>query len=144
MRPLLTYLHDSLFRGALDALDVPKETAGTSPTHLFKESAASSMSHGRFNSFADFYPFYLSEHRNAACRRLHFVGTLLVITLSATAIGTRTWWLLALVPVAGYGFAWVGHFAFERNRPATFAHPFYSLAADFVMFRDILVGRIKL
>lgn len=102
------------------------------------------MSHGRFNSFADFYPFYLSEHRNAACRRLHFVGTLLVITLSATAIGTRTWWLLALVPVAGYGFAWVGHFAFERNRPATFAHPFYSLAADFVMFRDILVGRIKL
>ena len=101
------------------------------------------MSHDRFNSFADFYPFYLSEHRNAVCRRLHFVGTALVIVLFVTALAMRTWWLLALVPFAGYGFAWLGHFAFEHNRPATFTYPWYSLAADFVMFRDILVGRIK-
>jgi len=102
------------------------------------------MSHDRFNSFADFYPFYLPEHRTAACRRLHFFGTMLVIALFATALAMRKWWLMALLPVAGYGFAWLGHFAFEHNRPATFTYPWYSLAADFVMFRDILVGRIKL
>ncbi len=102
------------------------------------------MSHDRFTSFADFYPFYLSEHRTAACRRLHFVGTTLVITCLVAAFATRQWWLLLFVPVVGYGFAWLGHFAFEHNRPATFTHPWYSLAADFVMFRDILVGRIKL
>jgi hypothetical protein len=101
------------------------------------------MPSDRYNTFADFYPFYLSEHRTAACRRLHFVGTFLVIALCVAAIASRKWWLLALMPVAGYGFAWVGHFVFERNRPATFTYPWYSLAADFVMFRDILVGRIK-
>jgi len=105
---------------------------------------ASSMSNDRYNSFADFYPFYLSEHRTAACRRLHFVGTGAVVGLLVSAVVFTKWWLLALVPLAGYGFAWVGHFAFEHNKPATFAHPWYSLLADFVMFRDILVGRIKL
>jgi hypothetical protein len=105
---------------------------------------ASSMPHERYNSFADFYPFYLSEHRTAACRRLHFVGTALVIGLLVSAVVLSKWWLLALMPVAGYGFAWVGHFAFEHNKPATFAHPWYSLLADFVMFRDILFRRIKL
>jgi hypothetical protein len=60
------------------------------------------------------------------------------------AIATGRWlWLLAL-PLFGYGFAWLGHFAFERNRPATFKHPLYSLAGDFVMFRDMLTGRLKL
>ena len=97
----------------------------------------------RYNSFADFYPFYLSEHRTVACRRLHFVGTGIVISLAIAAVLLARWWLLGLVPIAGYGFAWVGHFAFEHNRPATFQHPWYSLLADFVMFRDILVGRIK-
>jgi hypothetical protein len=105
---------------------------------------ASSMPHDRYNRFADFYPFYLSEHRSAACRRLHFIGTALVIALFATAILSSTWWLLALVPIAGYGFAWIGHFAFEHNKPATFMHPWYSLLGDFAMFRDILLGRIKL
>ena len=101
------------------------------------------MPHDRFSSFADFYPFYLSEHRTAACRRLHFVGTAIVIVLLSAAISLRSWQLLLLVPVAGYGFAWLGHFAFERNHPATFEHPWYSLRADFVMFRDMLTGRIK-
>jgi hypothetical protein len=103
----------------------------------------SSMPNDRYNSFADFYPFYLSEHRTPACRRLHFVGTATVIGLFATGILLTEWWLLALTPLAGYGFAWLGHFLFEHNKPATFAHPLYSLIADFVMFRDILVGRIK-
>lgn len=97
----------------------------------------------QFRSFADFYPYYLGEHSNPTCRRLHFVGTSLVIALLAYTIGSGKWLLLLAVPVAGYGFAWVGHFFFERNRPATFSHPFYSLIGDFVMFRDILLGRIS-
>jgi len=98
----------------------------------------------RFESFADFYPFYLGEHQNIVCRRLHFVGTSLVIALLAwTAWSGQALWLL-LVPLVGYGFAWVGHFGFEKNRPATFKHPIYSLVGDFVMFKDILAGRIKI
>ena len=95
-----------------------------------------------FKSFAEFYPYYLEEHRDRTCRRLHFVGTSLVILLLLTAIISGKWLLLLLVPLFGYGFAWVGHFKFEHNRPATFKHPFYSLAGDFVMFKDILTGRI--
>ena len=96
----------------------------------------------RYRSFAEFYPFYLSEHRNRTCRRLHFVGSALVLAVVAAAIATRDpVWLLA-APVAGYGFAWVGHFAFEKNRPATFQYPLYSLMGDWVMFRDMLRGRI--
>ncbi|MCT8165429.1 DUF962 domain-containing protein [Pseudomonas putida] len=101
-------------------------------------------SSAQFRSFAEFYPYYLGEHSNPTCRRLHFVGTSLVIALLAYTIGSGKWLLLLAVPVFGYGFAWVGHFFFEKNRPATFTHPFYSLIGDFVMFRDILLGRISL
>ena len=95
-----------------------------------------------YRSFADFYPYYLAEHSNRTTRRLHFAGTLLVILTLLYAVLTQRWLLLALVPLFGYGFAWVGHFAFEKNRPATFKHPLYSLAGDFVMFKDMLTGRI--
>ncbi|WP_087502735.1 DUF962 domain-containing protein [Pseudomonas sp. SID14000] len=98
----------------------------------------------QFRSFAEFYPYYLGEHSNPTCRRLHFVGTSLVIALLAYTIGSGKWVLLLATPLFGYGFAWVGHFFFEKNRPATFTHPLYSLLGDFVMFRDILVGRISL
>ena len=98
----------------------------------------------KFNSFAEFYPYYLSEHGDSTCRRLHFVGTSLVIFILAMAIGRSAWWLLWALPVAGYSFAWVGHFFFEKNRPATFRHPLYSLMGDWVMFKDICVGRISL
>ena len=101
------------------------------------------MPHDRFRSFSDFYPYYLSEHRTAACRRLHFVGTTIVIALLVAGAAFGSWRLLWLLPIAGYGFAWLGHFAFEHNKPATFEHPWYSLFADFVMFRDMLTGRIK-
>lgn len=97
----------------------------------------------RFESFAEFYPFYLTEHSNTICRSLHFVGTGLVITLTITAIVTQTWWLLAFLPVVGYGFAWLGHFAFEKNKPAAFKQPLYSLAADFVMFWHIITFQIS-
>ncbi|HUD42440.1 MAG TPA: DUF962 domain-containing protein [Dokdonella sp.] len=98
----------------------------------------------RFASFREFYPFYLSEHAHPVCRRLHFIGSLLVLAVIAFALASgRLAWLL-LVPVIGYGFAWIGHFAFEKNRPATFEHPLYSLAGDWVMFWDVLRGRVRL
>lgn len=94
--------------------------------------------------FRDFYPFYLSEHRNRICRRLHFAGSLLVLAAVAAAVVARDANWLWLAPLFGYGFAWVGHFVFEKNRPATFRHPLYSLAGDWVMFWDVLRGRIRL
>ena len=98
----------------------------------------------RFASFREFYPFYLSEHRHPVSRRLHFIGSWGVLALLAIAAWTRNgWWLLAAL-VCGYGFAWVGHFFFEKNRPATFKHPFYSFLSDWVMFKDILTGKLKL
>jgi hypothetical protein len=96
----------------------------------------------RFNTFAEFYPYYLGEHRNSTCRRLHFVGTSLVIALVAYTIASASWVLLITLPLAGYSFAWIGHFFFEKNRPATFRHPLYSLMGDFVMYRDMLVGKV--
>jgi len=96
----------------------------------------------RFQTFEEFYPFYLNEHRNQTCRRLHFVGSTIVLALIAAALITREWSLLWLLPVVGYGFAWVGHFFFEHNRPATFKYPLFSLMGDWVMFRDMLTGRI--
>lgn len=97
----------------------------------------------RFQSFAEFYPYYLQEHSNPTCRRLHYVGSLLVLCILAYALASQQWlWLLA-VPLAGYGFAWLGHFVFEKNRPATFDYPFNSLMGDWVMLKDAFTGRIK-
>ncbi|MEM7708022.1 MAG: DUF962 domain-containing protein [Pseudomonadota bacterium] len=96
-----------------------------------------------FSSFREFYPFYLSEHSNAVCRRLHFAGTSLVLAIVVYALLSGNLWVLLAIPLAGYGFAWVGHFFFEKNRPATFQHPWYSLLGDFVMYRDMLIGRVS-
>ena len=96
----------------------------------------------QFNTFAEFYPYYLSEHANSTCRRLHFIGTTLVIFILAMTIAKGAWLLLLALPLAGYSFAWVGHFFFEKNRPATFQHPLYSLLGDFVMYRDMVLGRV--
>jgi hypothetical protein len=98
----------------------------------------------RFTRFADFYPFYLAEHSNRTCRRLHFIGSLLVLNILALAFYTQQWlWLLAM-PLAGYGFAWIGHFIYEKNRPATFQYPLYSFIGDWVMFKDMVTGKIRL
>lgn len=97
-----------------------------------------------FANFAQFYPFYLSEHRHPISRRLHFVGSLGVIGCVAMAVATGDWLWLPAAVVCGYAFAWVGHFAFEKNRPATFRHPIYSLMGDWAMFADICRGKISL
>lgn len=97
-----------------------------------------------FPSFSAFYPYYLEEHSNVNCRRLHFVGSWLVLAVIAVAIWQRSGWWLLLMPLIGYGFAWVGHFVYEKNRPATFKHPLYSLMGDWMMFFDILRGRVRI
>ncbi|AGW89677.1 MULTISPECIES: Mpo1-like protein [Cupriavidus] len=103
------------------------------------------MAHARareFENFAAFYPYYLGEHQNRTCRRLHFVGsTVALLCLVALVVTGNAWWLLGAA-VAGYAFAWVGHFGFEKNRPATFRHPLYSLMGDWVMYADIWRGKI--
>ena len=100
-------------------------------------------SDNEYRSFAEFYPFYLSQHANIICRRLHFFGTLSVLGILAFSLLTANFvWLLAL-PIVGYGFAWLGHFAFEKNKPATFTYPIYSLRGDWVMFFHMLSGKIR-
>ena len=96
----------------------------------------------RFTSFAEFYPFYLGEHSDIACRRLHFVGsTLTLLCLVALIVTFNPLWIVAAV-VCGYGFAWIGHFFFERNKPATFRHPIYSLMGDWRMYWQIVTRQI--
>jgi hypothetical protein len=97
----------------------------------------------KFKSLKEFYPFYLSEHQNPTSRKLHFIGTGLLFVILATAIFLSNYWFLWLLPVIGYGFAWVGHFFFEKNKPATFKYPFYSLASDFILFFHLLTGKEK-
>lgn len=96
----------------------------------------------KFESFAEFYPHYLREHANANCRILHYLGSILVLILLYHALSSGQLVLLWLLPVVGYGFAWIGHFFIEKNRPATFTYPFYSLLGDWVMLKDFLTGQI--
>ena len=91
----------------------------------------------RFKTLWEFYPFYLSQHLDPTCRRLHIIGTTLVIIIMLTGLLTDLK-LLLWCPVAGYSFAWIGHFVFEKNRPATFTYPVYSLLSDFVMWYEVL------
>ena len=96
----------------------------------------------RYSTFGEFWPFYLCEHSRPGTRALHYIGTSLVVLLAFAAIASGTWWLLTAMPVAGYFFAWIAHFAHERNRPATFTYPLWSLAADFRMWWLWLTGRL--
>lgn len=96
--------------------------------------AAQTMDGERFRSFSEFYPFYVTEHQNRTSRRLHVIGTGLVIATWVWAISTRNPFLLLVTPLIGYSFAWVGHFFFEKNKPATFKYPLWSLMGDFRLF----------
>lgn len=100
------------------------------------------MAEERFQSFEEFYPFYLSEHQNKTSRTLHFVGTFLVFLLLGFFIVVQKeakFWVA--LPLVGYGFAWVGHAFFEKNKPATFKYPLWSLRGDFTLFFEILSGK---
>lgn len=99
------------------------------------------MSESRIQSFAEFWPFYVREHSVPACRALHFIGSTLVLVVVAAA-ATFNWWFLLAAPVVGYGFAWVGHFAIEKNKPASFSYPVWSFLADWKMWAMMLAGRM--
>ena len=101
------------------------------------------MSDSEFRSFQDFWPFYLGEHRSPLSRRLHVAGTTAALTTLGVAIATRNWKLGLAAPLLGYGPAWVGHFIIEKNRPATFKHPLWSLAGDFKMASLMLTGQLE-
>ena len=95
-----------------------------------------------YKTFAEFWPFYLREHSKLRTRALHYAGTTLVVLIAVAAVATANWWLLVAMPVGGYGFAWASHAAVERNRPATFTYPAWSLRADFRMWLLWLTGRL--
>lgn len=97
----------------------------------------------RFASFREFYPYYLGEHRDPRCRRLHAAGSTLVLLTVALALLTGTLRWLWLAPLAGYGCAWIGHYVYEKNRPATFRHPLYSFIGDWVMYWQVLRGTLR-
>ena len=100
-----------------------------------------SQPEGRYASFEASYPYYIHEHSNPACRRIHVVGTgLVILAFVAFLLTLNAWWLLAM-PLVGYGFAWVGHFFFEKNRPATFKYPLWSLMGDFRLFFETVSGK---
>lgn len=94
----------------------------------------------RFQSFDEFWPYYVREHSKKLTRQFHFVGTTAALGCLAAGLVTRKAWLLALAPIAGYGPAWVSHFFIEKNRPATFTYPAWSLMADFVMWGKTIAG----
>lgn len=96
-----------------------------------------------YTSFADFWPYYLREHSRPRTRMLHYIGTTLVVALAIAALLSGRWLLLLALPLAGYFFAWVAHFTVEKNRPATFTYPLWSLAADFKMWWLWLTGRLR-
>jgi len=97
----------------------------------------------QYQSFKEFYPFYLGEHSKPTTKLLHFLGTLCVLGTIVFAIEKTPLYLL-LAPLFGYGFAWISHFFIEKNRPATFTYPLYSFMGDWVMFAEICMGKHKI
>lgn len=95
----------------------------------------------KLSSYEEFWPYYVSEHSLPVTRTLHFVGITLGILCLVAGLLVSAWWFLGAL-LAGYGFAWVGHFFVEKNRPATFTYPLWSLRGDFRMFRLMLLRRM--
>lgn len=94
----------------------------------------------KFKTFEEFWPYYVKEHAQKSTRTTHAVGTTLALAAAAAAVVTRKGKFLAMAPVFGYGFAWASHFFIEKNRPATFTYPRWSLLGDFVMLKKIFEG----
>lgn len=100
------------------------------------------MAERKYKSLKEFYPYYLTEHSDPICRFNHYIGTSLFIGLIVWSIIDPVWWKFVLMPLMGYGFAWFGHFVFEKNKPATFIYPGFSFVSDFIMFFHFLTGQI--
>lgn len=96
-----------------------------------------------FASFAEFYPFYLGEHQNSICRILHFCGISVALAVTVLALWSGQYWLIAVAVIQGYAWAWIGHFVFEKNKPASFKQPLYSFIGDWVMWFQLLTGKIR-
>jgi len=97
----------------------------------------------KFNSFKEFYPFYLQQHQDVTSRRFHFIGLVCALVwLGFVLVTDRNKWLVLLSLVMGYGAGFIGHFFFEKNKPATFRYPLYSFLGDFTMMKDIFIGKI--
>ncbi len=97
----------------------------------------------KIKTYREFWPFYLGEHRNRTNRVLHYIGTTTGVLVFLYALFTQTWMLIPVALVIGYAFAWVGHFVFEKNRPATFKHPFWSFISDYKMVFYAMTGNLK-
>jgi len=139
------YRHRALrlfHHGSVVTLD-PIGTSDAPVRYISMRKPATTMERSptRYQSLKEFYPYYLSEHQHPVSRILHFTGTGLIAVWIILAITQRNAWWLFLVPVGGYAFAWVGHFFFEKNKPATFQYPGYSLASDFILFWHLLTGK---
>jgi hypothetical protein len=92
--------------------------------------------------YREFWPFYVSQHLQPVTRLLHFLGTSAALLCIVAAVATHIWWLLLLAPIVAYGLAWVAHFFVERNKPATFTYPLWSLVGDFHMYGLMWLGRM--
>jgi hypothetical protein len=97
----------------------------------------------KYRTFESFYPYYLSEHSNRTCRRLHFIGSILIVAAFSYVVLTRFWLGLLALPVIGYGFGWIGHAFFEKNVPTTSTYPVYSFCGYWRMVKDIAIGRLR-
>jgi len=102
------------------------------------------MSETKFTSFKDFYPYYLSEHKLKINKILHILGSMCALMFLIFAIYLKQYKLVPVSLLIGYFFAWIGHFIFEKNKPATFKYPLYSFIGDWVMLKDIIFRKIKL
>ncbi|MEQ1546483.1 DUF962 domain-containing protein [Methyloglobulus sp.] len=96
-----------------------------------------------YRTLKEFYPFYLSKHANRTSRRLHFVSTTIALVLVIAVVVTQFWWLMLAALMQGYAFTWVGHFFFERNKPATFTYPWLSFLGDFRLWWEILTSKTR-
>ena len=97
----------------------------------------------RFQSFKEFYPYYLGEHSNAICRGLHYIGSSIGLLIMGYAVASGNYILILVGLIQGYAFAWTGHYFFEHNKPATFQYPLWSFMGDWVMLKDFLSGKFR-
>ena len=100
------------------------------------------MKDEQFATYRAFWPHYVGEHQNKTCRNLHFAGTALGLFLFVLSIANLNIWLLVAAPMSGYVIAFIGHYFFEKNQPATFRHPLWSFIADLQMFALMCIGRM--